>query len=283
MLKTNTTFCAILRNRFFNQFISVKKISYTSIAANANKAIRKYKNALRKASLPLAKTCAAIGFSFFINVNTNAQCNTFQNADDANPLLSVIPKGKTIAGFAFADIDGDGDQDVYVSYYDETNSLHLFRNIGKKDHPVFKEDTNTGFGKLKVGCHNLFMQFVDIDGDGDLDYYASEDAQYYFDFASIDYYENIGTATIPRFRIGGDDPTPYVSSHGYQPFAFADVDGDGDYDLFVSDASGYGYLITYNQRVYYNSGTKKKGIFDMDDYFLNQIDGSIARTYYDWN
>ena len=231
---------------------------------------------------------AAIGAaaSICISVSASAQCNIFRNADEANPLLSMLDTTKIIGGFTFADIDGDGDLDAYLSYSAEAyplppSQLIFFRNTGTKKHPVFKEDKNDGFGTIKAGHSNAYMQFVDIDGDGDLDFYTSEDAKSYPGFGAIVYYQNVGTPMAPKFISGGDDPIPYTSSPKSQPFAFADVDGDGDYDLYVCDISpAYGF--GYNQRIYFNTGTKTKGVFN-DDYRYNTIDELSSRTYFDWN
>ncbi len=228
----------------------------------------------------------AVGAAAAFTINTaSAQCDVFKNADAANPLLSVLDKTKNIGGFAFADIDGDGDQDVYINYNEDFSSvytrLHLFRNIGTKEHPVFKEDTETGFGRLRAGSENGEMQFVDIDGDGDLDYFASENGDYY-KVASIFSYENVGTSKKPVFIPSSSNYLPPTGNRFIQPFAFADIDGDGDYDFYEADA-GFYLPDAYNQRVYFNVGTAKQPIFDDNYYVSNQDNGALYRTYYDWN
>src|SRR5262245_17019713 len=70
--------------------------------------------------------------------------------------------------------------------------------------------------------------FVDLDGDGDLDaFVAGGDAK-----APL-WFENTGTAFTPSFAPGIDEPfglDPQWSS----PFAFADLDADGDVDALFS-------------------------------------------------
>ena len=284
MLKINFTFLPVSRSRFFRNAIAVKK----KIAATGNRLIDVLtfcRHTLFSNASAMLKASAGVALCVLLNNSASAQCNTFQNADAANPLRSVFPPGKKVAGFAFADIDGDGDQDVYVDFLGNRNadrdSLHLYRNIGTKTHPVYQEDKNTGFGNSLAGGQNGEMQFVDIDGDGDLDYFASDSTYYYYGSVAIFYYENVGTPQVPQFVPAIADFLPKNLNTRYiQPFTFADVDGDGDYDLYLASSGPYD-LYTYNQRVYFNIGTAQNPVFGNSvDY---NRDGDLYRTYYDWN
>jgi hypothetical protein len=73
------------------------------------------------------------------------------------------------AGVALADIDGDGDLDIYVCNYDAPNELYLNNGTGPEG-VKFKEDA-AAFGlDLVDACHT--PAFCDYDGDGDLDLYV---------------------------------------------------------------------------------------------------------------
>jgi Secretion system C-terminal sorting domain/FG-GAP-like repeat len=69
------------------------------------------------------------------------------------------------------------------------------------------------------------IEFVDIDNDGDQDFFAAS-------FQNTDnyFFENVGTSTAPQF--GNPLVNPSWMQAGNYPTEFADIDGDGDYDLF---------------------------------------------------
>ncbi|MEM7384327.1 MAG: FG-GAP-like repeat-containing protein, partial [Verrucomicrobiota bacterium] len=72
------------------------------------------------------------------------------------------------SGVAFADIDGDGDLDVYVCNYNTANALFLNESAGDGTSlPVFREAASA-FG-LDVVNASLMPSFCDYDNDGDLD------------------------------------------------------------------------------------------------------------------
>ncbi len=74
------------------------------------------------------------------------------------------------------------------------------------------------------GFNNPVPQLVDIDDDGDLDLFVQEER------SRLQFYKNVGSASSPKF---------VFSSRYYQEldvgdwYRFADLDGDGDYDLFA--------------------------------------------------
>lgn len=139
---------------------------------------------------------------------------------------------------ALGDLDGDGDLDMVVGT--EFDGFYFHRNVGTPTSPAFAYAEQAAFGLEGtdyVGNFNDHGDLVDIDGDGDLDLFVGlySISEVYFD-------ENIGTPTTPDFS----GPTTYgvfgiASLPGgggeYAP-EFVDIDGDGDYDLFVG--TGYG-------------------------------------------
>jgi len=68
---------------------------------------------------------------------------------------------------------------------------------------------------------------VDLDGDGDLDMLVGE---YY---GTMQYFENIGSATDPVFDEPVSDPFGIDAEGDYSFPQFVDIDNDGDYDLFT--------------------------------------------------
>ncbi len=79
------------------------------------------------------KMCAATILFSGLQLSAGAQCKTFINADEANPLISVLPAGSTLVGFDFTDIDADGDLDAYVILKDGSPLLYL--NTGTTNRP----------------------------------------------------------------------------------------------------------------------------------------------------
>ncbi len=68
------------------------------------------------------------------------------------------------AGAAMADVDGDGDLDIYVCQYNAPN--HLYLNDG---HGVFTESAQAA--GLAIAGPSMCPYFADFDGDGDLDFF----------------------------------------------------------------------------------------------------------------
>ncbi len=95
-----------------------------------------------------------------------------------NPIFATAntnPFGLSDVGFnaspAFVDIDGDGDQDVFVG---ESNGNTLFfRNTGTANNPLFSAHNTNPFGLIDIGLESS-PSFVDIDNDGDQDAFVGE-------------------------------------------------------------------------------------------------------------
>jgi len=186
---------------------------------------------------------------------------------------------------AFADIDRDGDLDLFVGELDGNVNHYLnsgtpsnpsFRfvtdlpDIGGDSAPALADLNNDGTIELFVGGSGGNINYVpitveyprirvtrsyvsiffkssqstptlaDIDKDGDLDLFGGNTN------GDITFYQNTGTASNPAFTF----ETDFFGSIdvGLQSAPdFADIDGDGDLDLFVGEEDG-------NINFYENSG-----------------------------
>jgi hypothetical protein len=93
--------------------------------------------------------------------------------------------------------------------------------------------------------------YVDLDGDGDFDLVVGGNS------AGLRYFENVGTKSKPGFleRKSGQPKYPFDNISNTIPFAkrayvpaFADIDNDGDLDLFIGTdeeakyGGGYGEM-----------------------------------------
>jgi len=120
------------------------------------------------------------------------------------------------------------------------------QQVAAQTSPSFGPPQTNPFGLTGLGYASK-PYYVDIDNDGDLDLFASE---YY---ASLVYYENTGTATVPQFAQAQVNPFGFVAPTGTYirrgSVTFQDMDNDGDFDLWFGDY--YGSQVTY----YQNTGT----------------------------
>ncbi|MBS4059080.1 MAG: T9SS type A sorting domain-containing protein [Bacteroidetes bacterium] len=137
------------------------------------------------------------------------------------------------AKMSFVDIDNDGDFDVFIG--DDYGVVRFYLNEGNSVSPVFVEQTEalnplTG---IYVGDF-VTPAFADIDNDGDFDLLLGEDS------GALHYYENEGTVFVPDFvpKTGLENPFNGIDLGTESKPAFADVDNDGDADLFIGNEDG---------------------------------------------
>lgn len=136
----------------------------------------------------------------------------------------VVPRPQLV------DIDADGDLDLFIQ--ERTGELMWLENTGSAAAPAFTWRTDR-FQDLDVG---EWSRFHDVDGDGDLDLLAEER------FSYVRYFRNEGTPADPRFVLAADslrdDDGAAIFADRQNIASLADVDCDGDVDLFLGRVDG---------------------------------------------
>ena len=145
-----------------------------------------------------------------------------------------------------ADIDGDGDLDLFVGT--DEGRVFLFENVGTRTRPVLAMGRLVAFFEY-MDCRAR-ARVADFDGDGLLDFVVGRywERTHYGEQPRVfgRLFKNVGTARAPRFEArDADSGAPYVEGF---PIAdavrqngvrAADWDGDGKTDLIAGDTDGF--------------------------------------------
>ena len=186
----------------------------------------------------LKKMQQAIGIKFagtailIIMLSVTSFAQEFTSSGDLQAIITDIGLGFN-ATPVFADIDGDGDMDLYVG--NEDGYIQAFTNDGSGN---FTADGNLQANgtDINVGIY-ASPEFADIDGDNDLDLYVGN-----YD-GNIKVFKNNGSGNFTadgNLQAGGGD----IDVTNNSTPEFADIDGDGDLDLYVGNDDGYVKVFT---------------------------------------
>lgn len=140
-------------------------------------------------------------------------------------------------GVAFADIDNDGDFDLYVSNKGGENAL--FENDGNG---VFTAISAKAGDKLDDAGLSMGSVFGDYDNDGDEDLYIVKGGRYEMEANRL--LRNDGGRLVDVTRRSGVGSKEFTYSA-----AFADVDNDGYLDLYLAN-----YGVGATNTLYRNNG-----------------------------
>ncbi len=170
--------------------------------------------------------------ALLIGLATSAQAQAF---------ASPVPVGFNLVNeetpvLHFADIDADGDQDAFFSYYGEDGDrvFAYQKNIGTGTVASFDTIVDKPFSLPGMNFLPTTVDFADVDNDGDLDLFMGSYGGTTTD--PIFGWENTGTATTPSFNLSpATNPFNFQPSNGISEVTFADLDGDADMDILMND------------------------------------------------
>ena len=174
--------------------------------------------------------------------NNAAQRISKLYTNDGNGNFTVVSGtpfvGVRYSSIAFADIDGDNDQDVLITGENTpyNSSTKLYTNDGNGN---FTEASGTPFVDIRLGS----IAFADIDGDNDQDVLIT--GQGNSNLRNSKLYSNDGNGNFTE--VSG---TPFIDVR-ISSIAFADVDGDNDQDVIIT---GENNPWQYISKLYSNDG-----------------------------
>ncbi len=169
---------------------------------------------------------------------TRAAGIDFRHAGAHAKRTSLLPEDMG-SGAAFADIDNDGDTDLYIvnipgpfgGDYQSPARNALYRNNGDGTFTDITKTAGVGDTGYGMGC-----VFADYDGDGYLDLYVTN-------YGPNVLYRNNKNGTFTDVTdVAFPNAAGALSKHASQwstGAAFADTDGDGDLELYVCNYVTY--------------------------------------------
>ena len=168
----------------------------------------------------------------------------------------------------FADADGDGDLDIISGNTD--GQAVFFRN---NDGLFNLESDGSPFAGISTPS-NSSARLVDIDSDGDLDLFMSND------WGESYYFKNTGTASAPVYESSIENPLADAMTYAWGTafFQFSDVDHDGDVDVLFNGANPNN---ADDQAILFveNRGTAGTPVFDSVDATLFQEDVEDSKVF----
>lgn len=186
----------------------------------------------------------------------------FTQIQNSSQLLNQI--GNTW-GVSFADINNDSYPDIFIPNYNQDEPNNLYVNNG--DGTFTKVDAGDLTEDL---ASSVAASWGDYDNDGHIDLYVANN------LGKENYlYRNLGNGTFEKVeKSGGAITTDKGYSHGC---TWADIDNDGDLDMFVTDYFPSGF-----NKLYRNNGD---GTFDNieSSVVTNEASHSIGGAWADYD
>jgi hypothetical protein len=176
--------------------------------------------------------------------------NTDQNFPFANASNFLYPAPY------YEDVDFDGLKDLIITpnIFTKTdvstnlaNSNWFYKNTGSNASPVFAFNKVNFLQEQMIDVgDNAVPAFVDFDVDGDYDLFISQNTSD-VTAATIQVYENTGTASTPSFKLIEDNYLNFTTLALYNlKIQFVDITGDGNLDLVFTATSFFDGITRLN-------------------------------------
>jgi len=185
---------------------------------------------------------------------TSARLHVFENVGSpldpvyeqrSEPLLANVEDGFNFVP-AFADVDSDGDPDLFLGTFSGT--VRFYRNVGQATDPAFERETD---GDVTLPQGNFATPaLTDIDDDGDLDLFVGSSSSE----GVIAFFRNDGSPQSPDFRLEAEKYADIQAGVRQTHPSFADLDTNGTPDLYLGTEAGVS--------VYRNTGTSSQAAFE---------------------
>jgi FG-GAP-like repeat len=134
------------------------------------------------------------------------------------------------SSISFADIDKDGDLDAFIG--GSKGTIGYYRNTNGS----FVQVTGAANPFDAVTLATMAPSFADIDNDGDLDAFITTVTSMENSTGSIAFYRNTN-ASFAQVTGAANPFNGMTVSSSLRP-SFADIDKDGDLDIFIGDGKG---------------------------------------------
>ena len=184
---------------------------------------------------------------------------------------------------AVADLDADGDMDVFVGgghYYrpDEQHrdGMLMYRRDAPEEYAVALGVDSPLSSLSMVSSKPYFPAFADIDGDGDVDFFVGVNDGYGY----VQFYRNDGGEPPVFVASDTDNPLDGVEFVGFPAPAFVEIDNDGDLDAFVGEGTYDGYTAAI--RFFENTGSRTVPDFVERSGTDNPLDGFAGSPITDY-
>ncbi|HYG51416.1 MAG TPA: FG-GAP-like repeat-containing protein [Flavobacteriales bacterium] len=171
----------------------------------------------------------------------------------------------------FVDLDTDGDFDLMAG--ESSGDFSYFENTGSGIAPAFGPAQLNPFGLTTLLEGNAAPTFADLDNDGDMDMLTGTAG------GNLVYFENTGTASLASMGASSLNPFGLTGIDNDSRPAFADLDGDGDFDILAGVNPGDFYYFE-------NTGTMTApayAVTSMNLFSLTNVGNNSDATLADMN